>query len=183
MSHNIFGLFLQAEKLENLIVPDSVQKEKFAQTVKRLAALDVNDIVSDIVSWLIWTGIKICIALAIYYAGRWFIKRIVNMIDAIMTRRRTELSLHTFLLTLVRTIGYIILVVAVVSVLGINLTIFAAVLASAGLAIGMALSSTLQNFAGGVMILVLRPYTIGDYISAQGVARSEERRVGKECRL
>ena len=170
MSHNIFGLFLQAEKLENLIVPDSVQKEKFAQTVKRLAALDVNDIVSDIVSWLIWTGIKICIALAIYYAGRWFIKRIVNMIDAIMTRRRTELSLHTFLLTLVRTIGYIILVVAVVSVLGINLTIFAAVLASAGLAIGMALSSTLQNFAGGVMILVLRPYTIGDYISAQGVA-------------
>ena len=170
MSHNIFGLFLQAEKLENLIVPDSVQKEKFAQTVKRLAALDVNDIVSDIVSWLIWTGIKICIALAIYYAGRWFIKRIVNMIDAIMTRRRTELSPHTFLLTLVRTIGYIILVVAVVSVLGINLTIFAAVLASAGLAIGMALSSTLQNFAGGVMILVLRPYTIGDYISAQGVA-------------
>ena len=60
---------MQAEKLENLIVPDSVQKEKFAQTVKRLAALDVNDIVSDIVSWLIWTGIKICIALAIYYAG------------------------------------------------------------------------------------------------------------------
>ena len=90
MSHNIFGLFLQAEKLENLIVPDSVQKEKFAQTVKRLAALDVNDIVSDIVSWLIWTGIKICIALAIYYAGRWFIKRIVNMIDAIVTRRRAE---------------------------------------------------------------------------------------------
>ena len=168
MSHNIFGLFLQAEKLENLIVPDSVQKEKFAQTVKRLAALDVNDIVSDIVSWLIWTGIKICIALAIYYAGRWFIKRIVNMIDAIMTRRRTELSLHTFLLTLVRTIGYIILVVAVVSVLGINLTIFAAVLASAGLAIGMALSSTLQNFAGGVMILVMKPYRVGDFISAQG---------------
>ena len=60
---------MQAEKLENLIVPDSVQKEKFAQTVKRLAALDVNDIVSDIVSWLIWTGIKICIALAIYYAA------------------------------------------------------------------------------------------------------------------
>ena len=94
----------------------------------------------------------------------------MNMIDAIMTRRRTELSLHTFLLTLVRTIGYIILVVAVVSVLGINLTIFAAVLASAGLAIGMALSSTLQNFAGGVMILVLRPYTIGATFRRRGVA-------------
>jgi len=167
---NMFGLFLQAEKLDNLIVPDSVQKEKFAETVKRLASLDVNDIVSDIVSWLIWTGIKICIALAIYYAGRWLLNRVVKMIDALMTRRKTELSLHTFLMTLVRTVGYIILVMAIVSVLGINLTIFAAVLASAGLAIGMALSSTLQNFAGGVMILVLRPYTIGDYISAQGVA-------------
>lgn len=167
---NIFGLFLQTDKLENLIVPDSVQKEKFAETVKRLAALDVHDIVSEMVSWLIWTGIKICIALAIYYAGRWILKRVVKMIDAIMTRRKTELSLHTFLLTLVKTVGYIILAVAVVSVLGVNLTIFAAVLASAGLAIGMALSSTLQNFAGGVMILVLRPYSIGDYISSQGVS-------------
>lgn len=167
---NIFGLFLQTDKLENLIVPDSVQKEKFAETVKRLAALDVHDIVSEIVSWLIWTGIKICIALAIYYAGRWLLKRVVKMIDALMTRRKTELSLHTFLLTLVKTVGYIILIVAIVSVLGVNLTIFAAVLASAGLAIGMALSSTLQNFAGGVMILVLRPYSIGDYISAQGVS-------------
>lgn len=167
---NIFGLFLQTDKLENLIVPDSVQKEKFAETVKRLAALDVHDIVSEIVSWLIWTGIKICIALAIYYAGRWLLKRVVKMIDALMTRRKTELSLHTFLLTLVKTVGYIILAVAVVSVLGVNLTIFAAVLASAGLAIGMALSSTLQNFAGGVMILVLRPYSIGDYISSQGVS-------------
>lgn len=167
---NIFGLFLQTDKLENLIVPDSVQKEKFAETVKRLAALDVHDIVSEIVSWLIWTGIKICIALAIYYAGRWLLRRVVKMIDALMTRRKTELSLHTFLLTLVKTVGYIILAVAVVSVLGVNLTIFAAVLASAGLAIGMALSSTLQNFAGGVMILVLRPYSIGDYISSQGVS-------------
>lgn len=167
---NIFGLFLQTDKLENLIVPDSVQKEKFAETVKRLAALDVHDIVSEIVSWLIWTGIKICIALAIYYAGRWLLKRVVKMIDALMTRRNTELSLHTFLLTLVKTVGYIILIVAIVSVLGVNLTIFAAVLASAGLAIGMALSSTLQNFAGGVMILVLRPYSIGDYISSQGVS-------------
>lgn len=167
---NIFGLFLQTDNLENLIVPDSVQKEKFAETVKRLAALDVHDIVSEIVSWLIWTGIKICIALAIYYAGRWLLRRVVKMIDALMTRRKTELSLHTFLLTLVKTVGYIILAVAVVSVLGVNLTIFAAVLASAGLAIGMALSSTLQNFAGGVMILVLRPYSIGDYISSQGVS-------------
>lgn len=170
ISRNIFGLLLQTDKLENLIVPDSVQKEKFAETVKRLAALDVHDIVSEIVSWLIWTGIKICIALAIYYAGRWLLKRVVKMIDALMTRRKTELSLHTFLLTLVKTVGYIILIVAIVSVLGVNLTIFAAVLASAGLAIGMALSSTLQNFAGGVMILVLRPYSIGDYISSQGVS-------------
>lgn len=166
----MFGIFLQADKLENLIVPDSIQKEKFAETVKSLASLDLHDIVSDIVTWLIWTGIKVCISLVIYYLGRWILRRVVKMIDALMTRRHVELSLHTFLLTLVRTLGYIIIIVAIVSTLGINLTIFAALLASAGLAIGMALSSTLQNFAGGVMILVLRPYTIGDYISSQGVA-------------
>lgn len=166
----MFGVFLQADKLENLIVPDSVQKEKFAETVKSLSTLNLRDIMSDIVSWLIWTGIKVCIALVIYYVGRWLLKRFVGMIDAIMTRRNMELSLHTFLLTFLRTIGYVVIAVAIVSTLGINLTIFAALLASAGLAIGMALSSTLQNFAGGVMILVLRPYAIGDYISAHGVA-------------
>lgn len=165
-----FLLQLQGEEpIEQLIVPDSVQKARFAETVKHLANLDLNDIAKEIVSWLVWTGIKVCIALAIYYAGRWLLHRVVRMFDRIMERRGTEITLHTFLLTLIRTCGYIILVVVIVSVLGVDSASFVAILASMGLAIGMALSGTLQNFAGGVMILVLRPYKVGDYIEAQGV--------------
>ena len=87
-----------------------------------------------------------------------------------MTRREVEVSLHAFILTAIKTLGYVLLVLIIVSVLGFNSSSFIAVLASMGLAIGMALSGTLQNFAGGVMILVLRPYRVGDYIEAQGVS-------------
>lgn len=165
-------LLIQAqaeEPIENLILPDSVQKARFVEMVKNLADLNAQSIVHDIVSWLVWTAIKVCIALAIYYVGRWLLGRVVRMFDRIMTRRGTEISLHSFLLTLIRTCGYIILIVVIVSVLGVDSASFVAILASMGLAIGMALSGTLQNFAGGVMILVLRPYKIGDYIEAQGV--------------
>ena len=157
------------EAIEQLIVPDSVQKARFVEVIKNLADLDAHSILHDIVSWLVWTGIKVCIALAIYYVGRWLLNRLLRMVDRIMTRRGTEVSLHTFLLTLIRTCGYIVLVVVIVSVLGVDSASFVAILASMGLAIGMALSGTLQNFAGGVMILVLRPYKVGDYIEAQGV--------------
>lgn len=157
------------EAIEQLIVPDSVQKARFVEVIKNLADLDAHSILHDIVSWLVWTGIKVCIALAIYYVGRWLLNRLLRMVDRIMTRRGTEVSLHTFLLTLIRTCGYIVLVVVIVSVLGVDSASFVAILASMGLAIGMALSGTLQNFAGGVMILVLRPYKVDDYIEAQGV--------------
>lgn len=157
------------EAIESLIVPDSIQKARFVEVVKNLADLDVQSIVHEIVSWMIWTGIKICIALAIYYLGRWLLHRLIRMAERIMERRGTEITLHTFLLTLIRTCGYIVLVVVIVTVLGVDSTSFVAILASMGLAIGMALSGTLQNFAGGVMILVLRPYKVGDYIEAQGV--------------
>ena len=158
-----------AEPIEQLIVPDSVQKARFVETIKELSNLDMHEIFKEILSWLVWTGIKVCIALLLYYVGRWLLHRLVNMFDRIMTRRGTEITLHTFLLTLIRTCGYIVLVVVIVSVLGVDSASFVAILASMGLAIGMALSGTLQNFAGGVMILVLRPYKVGDYIEAQGV--------------
>ena len=134
-------LLIQAqaeEPIENLILPDSVQKARFVEMVKNLADLNAQSIVHDIVSWLVWTAIKVCIALAIYYVGRWLLGRVVRMFDRIMTRRGTEISLHSFLLTLIRTCGYIILIVVIVSVLGVDSASFVAILASMGLAIGMA---------------------------------------------
>ncbi len=169
----MLNVFLQgdAAAVENLIVPDSVQKARLTEAVHRLADADfVKEVGGEMLNWLIWTGIKFLISLAIYYVGRWLIGKLISLIDAVMTRREVELSLHSFILTATKTLGYILLVLIIVSVLGFNSSSFIAVLASMGLAIGMAMSGTLQNFAGGVMLLVLRPYRIGDFIEAQGVS-------------
>ena len=169
----MLNVFLQSDAtvVENLIVPDSIQKARFAEAITRLADEEfVRGIGGEMLNWLVWTGIKFLISLVIYYIGRWLLGKLVRIIDAVMTRREVEVSLHSFILTAIKTLGYVLLVLIIVSVLGFNSSSFIAVLASMGLAIGMALSGTLQNFAGGVMILVLRPYRVGDYIEAQGVS-------------
>lgn len=163
--------FLQTEQVEELIVPDSVQRARFVEAVERMTdATFVKEIWADMLNWFVWTGIKVFISLAIYYAGRWVLRKLLSLADAIMTRREVEVSLHAFLLTALKVLGYVFIFLVIVSVLGFNSSSFIAVLASMGLAIGMALSGTLQNFAGGVMILVLRPYRVGDFIEAQGVS-------------
>ena len=167
----MLNFLLQADQtIENLIVPDSVQKARFAQTIEQISSLEMSDIWKQISEWCIWTGIKLVIAIATYYIARWILHRILHIVDAIMTRREVERSLHSFCMTAVKTLGYIFILVLIISTLGFDTTIFVGMLASMGLAIGMALSGTLQNFAGGVMILVLRPYKIGDFIEANGVS-------------
>ena len=163
--------FLQTEQVENLIIPDSIQKARLTEAVNRLTDVDfMKDIWTDMLNWVVWTGIKLAISLTIFYIARWLLHRLLRIVDALMTRREVEVSLHSFLLTAVKVLGYVLIVLIIVSVLGFNSSSFLAVLASMGLAIGMALSGTLQNFAGGIMILVLRPYRVGDFIEAQGVS-------------
>lgn len=162
--------FLQAENIDKLIVPDSVQKARFAQAVKDLASLDVKVIWQDIMEWVIWTSIKVCIALVVFYIGRWILTRLINVVDGFLTRKGIDASLHSFGKTATKVVGYIVIFIIIFSILGFESSSVLAVFASMGLAIGMALSGTLQNFAGGIMILVLRPYRIGDYIEAQGVS-------------
>lgn len=130
--------------------------------------MSVQDVIKTIATGAIEVIFKILIALAIYFIGRWLIKRLLKGLREIFDRRHIELSLRTFLLSLIRITLYIFLVLITVNVLGINTTSLIAIFASAGLAIGMALSGTLQNFAGGVMVLLLKPYQVGDYIEAQG---------------
>lgn len=154
--------FLQSDT--PIIVPDSVQKARFAESVQQLTNLDLKEVWAEMVDWFVWTGIKLLVALAIFYVGRWIVRRIVKVLDRIMTLRNVEVSLHRFLLTAAGVMGNVIIFVIIISVLGFDSTSFVAMLASAGLAIGMALSGTLQNFSGGVMILVQRPYKVGDFI-------------------
>lgn len=160
--------FLAAESAEPLILPDSVQKANLAKAVEKIATLDYHEVLQTMLSEAVWIVIKIVIALAIYFLGRWIVRRVVRLIDEAMERRKVDISLRSFMRNTVRVVFSLILVLIVVQTLGVNVTSLIAVFSAATLAIGMALSGTAQNFAGGVMILMMKPYRVGDYISAQG---------------
>ena len=130
----------------------------------------IGDFVDRIASGTVQLIINVAIALAVFYAGRFIIRKIHAIVAGILLRRKVEASLTTFVLSLIRIVLYFLLIVTVIGILGLETSSFIALFASAGVAIGMALSGTLQNFAGGVLILLLKPYRIGDYIEAQGYA-------------
>jgi len=113
-------------------------------------------------------GLKVLGALLALVIGLWLIKWAIKAINGIMVRANVAESLRPFLLSLTGTLLKVMLGISILSMVGIVMTSFIAILASAGLAVGMALSGTLQNFAGGVMILLFKPFKVGDYIDAQG---------------
>ncbi|WP_288512055.1 mechanosensitive ion channel domain-containing protein [uncultured Prevotellamassilia sp.] len=113
-------------------------------------------------------GKRILVAVLIYIAGRFVIKIINRVVSAMLSRRHVDVGVQSFLRSLVHILLTILLIISVISALGINTTSFAALLASAGVAVGMALSGNLQNFAGGLVILLFKPYRVGDLIEAQG---------------
>jgi small conductance mechanosensitive channel len=113
-------------------------------------------------------GEKLLICIIIYFIGRKLIKYIKVAVNKLLSKRDFDPSVVSFLKSLIDIVLTAALLITIVNILGINNSSFVAILASAGVAMGMAMSGTLQNFAGGVMILVFRPYRIGDYIQAQG---------------
>ena len=159
---------LTTEAPAPLIVPDSIQKANFAQAIQKLTHLDLGEIAQDLLRQSLWIVIKLLIALIVYYIGRWVLHRLVRLVSRIMERRQVDVSLRAFTVNTIRVVFLLLLILIVVSTLGVNVTSLIAVASAATLAIGMALSGTAQNFAGGVMILVMKPYRVGDYISAQG---------------
>jgi len=113
-------------------------------------------------------GIKAVIAVVVWIIGSWVIKLILGSINKMMVKREVDLSLRGFLKALFSVLLKVALVITIISQLGIETTSFVALLGAAGLAVGLALSGTLQNFAGGVMLLLFKPFKVGDYIKAQG---------------
>lgn len=111
---------------------------------------------------------KIIAALLVFFIGKMIIKKIKAIIGTIIEKRDVDPSLASFVKSLINVILYFILIIILIGIIGLETSSFVALFASAGVAIGMALSGTLQNFAGGVMILLFRPFKVGDYISAQG---------------
>lgn len=113
-----------------------------------------------------WTIIK---AVLVFIVGRFLIRMVNKLVRRILTKRDFDPSVKTFVGSLVNVTLMILLIISVVGALGVQTSSFAALLASAGVAIGMALSGNLSNFAGGLIILLFKPYKVGDYIESQGV--------------
>lgn len=141
-----------------------------ANEIAELKTLSFDDLMGRLAQSAVDFAINLAIAIVVFYVGRFIIRKIYRLISTIFLRRKIDKSLATFVLSLVNIVLYFILIVTVIGILGIETTSFLAIFASAGVAVGMALSGTLQNFAGGVLILLLKPYKIGDYIEVQGYA-------------
>lgn len=113
-------------------------------------------------------GKSIIVAVVIYFVGKALISLVNRMLSGMMERRNVDPAIQSFVKSLANILLMILLAISVVSALGVNTTSFAALLASGGVAVGMALSGNLQNLAGGIVILLFRPFRVGDYIEAQG---------------
>ena len=137
---------------------------------KTLQLDSLSTLIDKLVGYGTELGKSILIAILIYFIGRYLIKLVDKMLVKVMNRRKFLPEVQTFLSSVVHIALTILLVISIVGALGVETTSFAALLASAGVAVGMALSGQLQNFAGGVIILLLRPYKIGDFVEAGGVS-------------
>ena len=115
-------------------------------------------------------GSRVLLALITLAVGWWLINRLTDKLGKLLALRKADLALQGFISSLVNIILKVLLVVSVASMIGIQTTSFVAAIGAAGLAIGLALQGSLANFAGGVLILLFRPFKIGDWIEAQGVS-------------
>ena len=113
---------------------------------------------------------KLVLAIVVLIIGLWLIKRVLKLMNKAMERSSTEPTLAKFLGSLVSIGLKALLLISVASMIGIETTSFIAILGAAGLAIGLALQGTLANFAGGALVLLFRPYKVGDFVEAQGVS-------------
>lgn len=133
-------------------------------SAKLASRVNVEQIIDRLVNWSIEMGKDILAAVLIYIIGRFVIKQISRLLAKILEKRKLEISVQTFLRSLVSLLLNLVLAFAIISKLGVETTSLAALLASAGVAVGMALSGNLSNFAGGLIILIFKPYKVGDYI-------------------
>ena len=157
------------------ITADSVAAlPKVEQVAQNLAEGNVrwDQVINQLISWSLDAGKHILIAAVVYFIGHYLIKLLNYLLAGFLERRKVEVSVQTFVKSFVGILLQVLLIITVVSALGVNTTSFAALLASFGVAIGMALSGNLQNFAGGIVILFLKPYKVGDWVEAQGTAGS-----------
>ena len=157
------------EEIAEKLTPDSLAT-KTVQLVETIKSTPANELLAGLGQQALHFGLKVLAALVIYFVGAWLIRKVRNMLIRGFKRKGTETTLAAFVDSLVGIGLWILLIILTIGALGINTTSLAALLAAGGMAIGMALSGTVQNFAGGIMLLVFKPFRAGDYIEALGFA-------------
>lgn len=156
-----------ADEIAGKLSSDSLAVKSTA-VLETIKTTPTDQILHDLGTQAIHFGLKVLAALLIYILGAWIIKLVKKGLRKGFARKNTEKTLSSFTESLVTIALWVVLIVVTISTLGINTTSIAALLAAGGMAIGMALSGTVQNFAGGIMLLVFKPFKAGDFIEAQG---------------
>ncbi len=157
--------------LQILPVADTVQVEKVEEKAKEaieyITTTPIDQLLPELLKDIAHFGIKVLVALLIYFVGAWLIKKTRLLLRRGFERKNTDKAIASFVESMTSIGMTVLLIVITISTLGVNTTSIAALLAAGGMAIGMALSGTVQNFAGGIMLLVFKPFKAGDYIETQ----------------
>jgi len=130
--------------------------------------MNTENLLERIEDIILTYGPKLIGAVIVFIIGLWIVKVLTKSFSKVLDKREVDASLKPFFKSMIGILLKVLLVISVLSMMGIEMTSFVAILGAAGLAVGLALSGTLQNFAGGVMILIFKPYKVGDFIDAQG---------------
>ena len=141
---------------------------KSTEAVKDIYDVELSKLLETLIGFALQAGKSILVAIIIYVVGRFIIRMVNKIVAKVLVKRNVDLTIQSFVKSFVNVLLTTLLIVAVVNALGVDTTSFAALLASVGLAAGMALSGNLQNLARGILLLLFRPFRVGDYITAQG---------------
>lgn len=150
----------------NTVIETGIETTKsISETLTKMKDDAINDLLSTGIKAIIDLSLKLVIGILLIIIGMWVIKRILKANRIIFERRNFDPTFASFLANFINVALYVGLILLVISVIGFESTSLVAILASTGVGIGMAMSGTLQNFAGGIIILFLRPYRVGDVIN------------------
>lgn len=130
--------------------------------------MDMSNAMAVILGFLTTAGIRILLALVIYVVGRFVIGKLIKLFGKLKAFTGMDETARNYIMTFIKATLYVILGVAIIAELGVNMASVIAVIASCGVAVGLAMQGALSNLAGGIMLLIFRPFNVGDYIIAGG---------------
>lgn len=142
--------------------------EELAALSEKLSTTTITELMSELLDKAVAFGLKLLAALTIYLVGAWAIRKVKGFVARVFERKKTDAAIASFVQSIISIALTILLIIITIGAVGIDTTSLAALLAGGGMAIGMALNGTVQNFAGGIMIIAFKPFKAGDYIQAQG---------------